>query len=78
MAGKFEIGFYCCGNGTTVANKAVTKKGDYKRIAHISEGGNIRAEYQTEGKPKSQRVRNGFRLYGGKYHPIILADCERE
>lgn len=37
----------------------------------------IRAEYQTAGKPKSQRVRNGFRLYGGKYHPVILADCER-
>lgn len=42
MAGKFEIGFYCCGNGTTVSNKAVTENGDYKRIAHISEGGNIR------------------------------------
>ena len=42
MAGKFEIGFYCCGNGTTVSNKAVTENGDYKKIAHISEGGNIR------------------------------------
>lgn len=37
----------------------------------------IKAEYQTMGKPKSQRVRNGFRLYSGKYHPVILADCER-
>lgn len=42
MARKFEIGFYCLGNGTTVANKATMENGDYKTIAHISEGGNIR------------------------------------
>lgn len=42
MAGKFELWFGCLGNGTTVCNKAVTENGDYKTIAHISEGGNIR------------------------------------
>lgn len=42
MAGKFELWFGCLGNGTTVCNKAVTENGDYKKIAHISEGGNIR------------------------------------
>ena len=36
----------------------------------------IRDEYQTAGKPKSQRVRNGFRFYGGKYYHVILADYE--
>lgn len=29
------------GNGTTVCNKAVEENGDYKKIAHISKGGNI-------------------------------------
>ena len=41
MAGKFELFCGCFGNGTTVCNKAVTENGDYKKIAHISEGGNI-------------------------------------
>ena len=39
MAAKFELWFGCLGNGTTVCNKAVTENGDYKKIAHISEGG---------------------------------------
>lgn len=39
--GKFELWFGCLGNGTTVCNKAVTVNGDYKVIAHISNGGNI-------------------------------------
>lgn len=39
---KFELFFGCLGNGTTVCNKAVTENGDYKTVAHISEGGNIR------------------------------------
>jgi len=42
MVGKFELFFGCLGNGTTVCNKAVEENGDYKKIAHISEGGNIR------------------------------------
>lgn len=42
IAENFELWFGCFGNGTTVCNKAVTENGDYKKIAHISEGGNIR------------------------------------
>lgn len=42
MAGKFELFCGCFGNSTTVCNKAVMENGDYKKIAHISEGGNIR------------------------------------
>lgn len=38
----FELFFGCLGNGTTVCNKAVMENGDYKKIAHISNGGNIR------------------------------------
>ena len=37
----FELFMGCLGNGTTVCNKAVMKNGDYKKIAHISNGGNI-------------------------------------
>ena len=39
---KFELFLGCLGNGTTVCNKAVEVNGDYKTIAYISEGGNIK------------------------------------
>lgn len=41
MAHNFELFGGCLGNGTTVCNKAVIENGDYKTIAHISEGGRI-------------------------------------
>lgn len=41
MSQKFELFGGCLGNGTTVCNKAVTENGDYKTIAHISNGGRI-------------------------------------
>lgn len=40
-AKKFELFGGCLGNGTTVCNKAVEENGDYKVIAHISNGGRI-------------------------------------
>ena len=39
---KFELFGGHLGNGTTVCNKAVMENGDYKHIAHISEGGRIK------------------------------------
>ena len=54
MAGKFELWFGCLGNGTTVCNKAVTENGDYKKIAHISEGGNIRLYVAESYIPASE------------------------
>ena len=43
MAAKnFELFAGCLGNGITICNKAVRENGDYKQVAHISEGGNIR------------------------------------
>lgn len=39
---KFEVFYGCLGSITMVCNKAVMENGDYKRIAYISEGGNIR------------------------------------
>lgn len=42
MAYNFELFGGCLGNGTTVCNKAVKENGDYKTIAHISNGGTIK------------------------------------
>lgn len=42
MSKKFELFGGCLGNGTTVCNKAVEENGDYKVIAHISNGGRIK------------------------------------
>lgn len=39
---SFELFGGCLGNGTTVCNKAVMENGDYKKIAHISDGGRIK------------------------------------
>lgn len=37
-AKNFDLGFYRLGNGITVVNRAVKESGDYKMIAHISNG----------------------------------------
>ena len=42
MSENFELFAGCLGNGTTICNKAVTEHGDYKTVAHISDGGNIK------------------------------------
>ena len=39
---NFELFMGELGNGLTVCNKAVTEHGDYKQIAHISNGGKIK------------------------------------
>ena len=39
---RFELFFGCLGNGLAVCNSAVTEHGDYKQIAHISNGGKIK------------------------------------
>lgn len=49
MNGKFELLFGFLGNGITVWNTATMEHGDYKKIAHISVGGNIKL-YEPEGK----------------------------
>lgn len=42
MSRKFELFMCYLGNGITVCNKAIMENNDYKHIAHISEGGNIK------------------------------------
>lgn len=49
MNGKFELLFGFLGNGITVCNTAMMEHGDYKKIAHISTGGNIKL-YEPEEK----------------------------
>ena len=58
-----------------LAERNCTQPGseNYNTLSEVAR--RILDEYASVGKPKSQRVRNGFRLYGGKYHPVILADC---
>lgn len=42
MKKNFELFGCCLGNGITVCNKAVMENGDYKVIAHITNGGRIK------------------------------------
>ena len=49
MDGKFELLIGFLGNGITVWNMAAMEHGDYKKIAHISTGGNIKL-YEPEEK----------------------------
>ena len=48
---KYDIGFFCLGNGVTVCNRAVMQNGDYKIIAHISAGGNVDYRENKERMP---------------------------
>lgn len=41
MSKKFILFGGCFGDGLTICNKAVIENGDYKKIAHISNGGRI-------------------------------------
>ena len=41
-AKKFKLFLGCLEDGITVCNKAVEENGDYKKIAHISDRGNIK------------------------------------
>lgn len=60
-----------------LAERNFTEPGteNYNILSEVARS--IREEYKDSRKPKSQRVRHGFRLYSGKYHPVILADCEK-
>lgn len=51
---KFELWFGCLGNGITVCIKAVEENGDYKIVAHISEGGNIKFCVPETHIPKTE------------------------
>lgn len=54
VAKKFELFMCCLGNGITVCNKAVIENGDYKKIAHISNAGNIKFYVQESYIPATE------------------------
>ena len=53
----YDLMFCCLGNGTTVCNRARTIGGDYERIAHISDAGNIRWSVKPSSIPGSCLIR---------------------
>ena len=59
-AKKFKLFLGCLGNGITVCNKAVEGNGDYKKIAHISDRGNIKFYVSEDYIPKKdmQKIRS--------------------
>lgn len=54
---NFELFMCCLGNGITICNKAVIEGGDYKYIAHISAGGNIKFYVSENYIPKDELVK---------------------
>ena len=59
-AKKFKLFLGCLGNGITVCNKAAEENGDYKKIAHISDRGNIKFYVSEDYIPKKdmQKIRS--------------------
>lgn len=57
MAKKFELFAGCLGNGTMYCNKAIEEHGDYKKIAHVSERGDIRWYVSAENVPANALLR---------------------
>lgn len=54
---KFDLFMGCLGNGTTVCNKTIENNGNYKKVAHISEAGNIRWYQKPETIPGQALLR---------------------
>lgn len=67
---KFELWFGCLGNGTTVCNKAVMENGDYKHIAHISPGGNIRFYVSIFNIPAEamEKIKSMAKIAANEFH----------
>lgn len=56
-AQKFSLFMGCLGNGITVCNKAVEEYGDYKKVAHISDEGDIKWYVADDYCPPEARER---------------------
>lgn len=54
---KYDIMFCSLGNGVTVCNRNQIKNGDYKTIAHISAGGNVKY-YEDKNKMPDYAVKS--------------------
>ena len=62
---------YCINKGTPSQYYGL-KNAEDNTVLHYAPN-----NWKTEAGAKRWAQRNGFRLYGGKYHPVIFADCER-
>lgn len=74
-AKKFELFICCLDNGTTVCNKAVREYGDYKNIAHISVGGNIKFYVPENNIP--QKDMQTIHKYANSEKARFRADFEK-
>ena len=90
---NFKLFMGCLGNGITVCNKAVREYGDYKKVAHISEKGNIKfyvsdgyipADAMEKIRNAAERQKESYRKYwesldvGRKYEIILSSLCLEE
>ena len=66
---KFELFMCSMGNGMVVCNKAIEEHGDYKSIAYISKGGNVKfyvnknsipSEDMEKIKKTAEKMRNDY------------------
>lgn len=66
---KFELFMCSMGNGIVVCNKAIEEHGDYKSIAYISKGGNVKfyvnksyipSEDMEKIKKTAEKMRNDY------------------
>ena len=77
---NFRLFMGCLGNGITVCNAAVEEHGDYKYIAHISNGGNIRLYVEESYIPADamEKIKQAAKETGVKYHAYFEALPEIE
>ena len=68
-ARRFELFMGCLGNGITVCNKAVMEHGDYKKVAHISEQGEVKWYVEPGYTPASDvvKIREAAAVQQNKY-----------
>lgn len=75
-----DLGFYCLGNGLTIADRNRMEYGDYKRIAHIQPWGKITWSVRRESLPADDVLtieRHAARMKGeylAYWHKLPLID----
>lgn len=77
MAKKFELFGGCLGNGITVCNMAVMENGDYKMIAHISNGGRIKWYIKNPGAYVPEDAMKKIRGWADDANKKFLASWNR-
>ena len=76
-AKTFKLFGGCLGNGTTVCNKAVMENGDYKTIAHISNGGRIKWYIQNPESYVPEKDMNIIKGWADTAHEKFLEEWNK-